>query len=302
MRMLFIVLLAGLALISGCIEQGTGRAEVPKAEGGRLRVVATIFPLYEMAKAVGGERAEVTLLISPGNEVHSFEPTADKAKILANSDLLIVNGLGLEPWAQGLVDASGNGRLSVVVASEGISPLDLGGSPDPHVFEDPKQAQAELDNILKGMNDADPAGGAYYEENAQAYSRRLAQVDHSYQASLQRCRTRTVIVSHAFLGYVADDYRFKQVSLTGLSPEAETRAADLADAVSVAREDRVKFILYEQGTLPKAAQTAAEEAGIEAVPIAPAHEITVEDYDSGMTYEGLLMETQATLKKVMECD
>jgi zinc transport system substrate-binding protein len=236
-----------------------------------MTVVATIFPLYDMAKTVGGDYAEVAMLIRAGSEVHSFEPTPENAVLLESADILVVNGLGLEPWADKVVSASGNARLTVVDASDGITTIqflgeDGEGKPqtDPHVFQDPVLAEKQLDNIVSAYVKADPAHEAYYRENGRQYMLRLEGMDGEYRKALADCKTRTVIVNHAFLGYAAKEYNFAQVSLTGLTPESEPLPKDF-----------------------EAAANAARQAG--------------EDFRSGKTYPQILGEDLEALRKAMGC-
>jgi zinc transport system substrate-binding protein len=294
MRPLALVLAVALAAsAAGCLSSGGG--------GGGLRVAATIYPLYDMAKAVGGNGTYVVLLVTPGAEVHGFEPTPEKAAMLSEADLLIVNGLGLEPWAGKLASSSGNGRLAFADASEGIEPIMYGGSADPHVFEDPVLAQTQLSNVLSAFQRLDPGNSAAYARNAEAYRARLVALDAEYASALSNCSTRAVIVNHAFLAYPARRYGFVQHPLSGMSPEAEPRPGDIGAAVAAARDEGARYVLYEAAMPDRAAQAAAREAGIGTMQMPMAHEVSVWDYNSGKTYPQILHEQLGTLGRAMGC-
>jgi zinc transport system substrate-binding protein len=294
MRLSLAAMLTAAALAAGCVSS-------PGQPTGRLAVVASVFPLYDMAKAVGGEKAQVELLIAPGSEVHGFEPTPRKVVDLASADMLLVNGLGLEPWSGRLSSASGNARLTLVDASAGIEPMMLGGAADPHVFEDPLLAQTQLSNVLAAYEAADPGNAAYYRANAERYRSSLASLDGRFRAGLMNCTCRTVIVDHAFLGYTARRYGFTQIPLSGLNPDSEPAPQDLRSAAQAARDGGARAILYEAAMPQAVARTVAREAGLEAAPIASVHEVTLADYDAGKTYPDLLGEQLATLRSAMGC-
>ena len=287
-----------LALLCGCISGPTQEDNT-----GKLQVVATIYPLYEMSKAVGADKAKVTLLIPPGSEIHTFEPTPQSAMKLEQADLFITNGLGLEHWAERLVSASGNMKLTTLDASSGITPLNLsGGGYDPHVFQDPLLATAQLDNVLSAYIRKDPANSEYYSANARRYREQLLNVSGDYENGLANCSIRIILVNHPFLGYPAVRYGFKQIALSGSSPEAELLPLDLQKAATTARANAVKYVVYESTVSPKNAQTLADEANLTVVAASTAHEITVEDYNAGRTYINLLEQDLQVIRKVMDCE
>jgi zinc transport system substrate-binding protein len=285
-----------MVALCGCIG-----AQTQTHDDGGVRVLATIYPLYDMAKAVGGDKARVSLLIPPGSETHSFEPTPQSALEMESADMFIMNGLGLEPWATRLISASGNSGLKAIDASDGIEPLTLEGGADPHVFQDPVLAKLQLDNILKAYGEADPANREYYAANALAYGRLLDDLDRQYRSGLANCSVRVVLVNHAFLGYPGRRYGFTQVALSGISPEAEVLPLDLVNAAHEASKDRVRYVILESTVSPKSAQALAHEANLTVEVASSAHEITLEDYNSGRTYPELLSVDLQVLRKVMEC-
>jgi zinc transport system substrate-binding protein len=292
MRLLCLAVVCTIA-ICGCIDQ----SDPVRQTDGKLRVVATIFPLYDMARYVGGENAQVTLLIPAGSEIHSFEPTPDKVARLSSADMLIINGMGLEPWAPKLLSAASNRDIVLVDASEGITPM---GS-DPHVFQDPVLAKKQLENIVTAFILRDPENKAAYRRLAAEYEGRLILLDNDYSGHLKNCSTRTVLLNHGFLGYAAKRYGFEQISLSGLSPESEPRPGDFKQAVEAARTHNAGYVLYESTVSPKNALTIAREANLTAAGIRSAHEISTEDFNLGKTYPDILADDLTTLEMAMRC-
>src|SRR6185369_11836300 len=150
-------LLAALFLVSGQVKA----QDKPVA-------VATFSILADLTQRIAGDHVQVLTLVGPNGDAHVFEPGPKESAELADSKLLIANGLGFEPWLQRLEDASGfKGRM--VIATDGVMPLkgneELGPT-DPHAFQDLANAQIYAANIEKGLSAADPAHAADYKANA----------------------------------------------------------------------------------------------------------------------------------------
>ncbi|VVB53913.1 Zinc-uptake complex component A periplasmic [uncultured archaeon] len=298
------VLLLFIVFSAGCLNGTTQQNST-----GKIDVVATIFSLYDMAKNIGDEYADVTLLVPPGSETHSYEPTPQKAKEIASADIFIINGLGLEPWAYKIVGSAGNVNLLVVDASANITPLIFSGvsgevsagSPDPHVFQDPVLAQTQIDAILSAFIEKDPSHAGDYMKNAEKYRMKLEALDASYKKELSSCARRVVLTNHEFLAYPAARYNFTQIYLQGLSPESEIAPRDLEAAVSTARRFNATVILLEKTASPKIAETVASEANIKVEDVSTAHEISAEEFAAGKTYLDILSEDLDALKTALGC-
>ena len=150
------------------------------SSAGPVRAVATFSILGDMVKNVGGDLVAVTVLVGPDADTHTYSPTPDDVKKVAQADLVVANGLHLEGWIDRLVRASGC-KAPVVTASAGITPLtmddeDGGGAKvaDPHAWQDLENGMRYVENIRAGLSAADPAHAGDYAKNAEAYGARLA--------------------------------------------------------------------------------------------------------------------------------
>lgn len=315
-RIVAIVFMLALAVASaGCrkeAEQGAGGS-------GKLRVVATIFPVYDFARAVAGDRAEVMLLLPPGMEPHSFEPRPDDIVRVSRADIFIYTNRYMEPWAAGIVKGAGGGKLTVVDASRGAKFLKAGSGEDhdghddgehghggegmdPHLWLDFTNAQLMVDTIAAALAERDPTNRAVYQANAAAYRAKLADLDGRYRAGLSTCTTRTVLHGgHFAFGYLANRYGLRYESAYAVSADAEPTPAKLAKLVKQVRSEGLRHIYTEELLDPRTAETIARETGASILMLHGAHTVSRADLDAGVTFIALMEKNLASLREGLQC-
>lgn len=304
----FLFLLGLLLGLAGCAPANT-RAEVPKP----LQVYATIYPLYDFAAKIAGERAQVHLLLPPGADIHSWEPGVQTLRDLEGADLLIYSGAGLEPWVDKVAAALANSRLKLAEASRGVDFLRLadaaghGSQPeashalyDPHVWLDPVRAKALAANIRDALVAADPAGGEFYEARYRALARRLDRLDFFYRLILAQVRTKKFVVSHAAFGYLASRYGLVQLALTSSEGEAEPSPASLARITAFYRQEGAKYLFVDSLHGAKAAAAVAQEVGVQLLPLHHLSSLTPEQLAAGEDYFSLMEENLFNLYRGLE--
>lgn len=251
-----------VALALACA--GAGRAAEPAAPGGRLAVAASILPLADFAREVGGVRVEVTTLVPPGTSPHTYEPTPAQLLLVSRARLLVLNGAGLEYWADKLIAAAANPRLVVVRAAAGL-PLLAGDADDrsgnPHVWLSPRLAIHEVAAIRDGLIRADPAGTAVYRANALRYAARLRALDREIRAAVAGFRSRKFIAFHPAWAYFARDYGLEQAAVIERSPGREPSPAEVLRIIRSAKAIGARAIFAEPQFSTKAARVIAAECG-----------------------------------------
>jgi ABC-type Zn uptake system ZnuABC Zn-binding protein ZnuA len=248
--------LAALAL-------GLGLA-LPAAAAAPLPVAASILPLADFAREVGGAGVAVQALVPPGASPHTYEPTPSQLRLLSRARLLVLNGVGLEFWADKTIAATQNPDLVVVRTAAGL-PL-LGGDADepggnPHVWLSPRGAMHQVEAIRDALVRVDPAGAAAYRTNAERYLTRLRALDGEIRAAVAGFRTHSFIAFHAAWAYFARDYGLVQAAVIERSPGREPSPAEVAAVIRTAKAIGAKAIFAEPEFSPKAAQVIAAESG-----------------------------------------
>jgi len=294
----------GVLLFAGCT-----RVE----ETGRPRIVASLFPLYEFALEVGGDRAEVSLLLPPGVEPHAWEPKASDLVAISKSDLFLCVSENLEPWVTDVVRGAGRAGQRVLAAAEGFEGHagealpghghERGEAHDPHVWLDLSHDQGIVTRIAQALSSIDPENGDHYRANAVAYNERLQALDGKYKQGLAACRHNTLVLGgHSAFSYLARRYGLEEVPLYGVSADAQPTPRRLAEIVEIARELKVRYIFFETLVSPKLARVVAEEVGAGTLVLNPGANMTRGQFDRGLTFLSILEENLANLRKGLECE
>jgi len=308
-----VVIGALLAVIIGIIVWNAMSMKSAQSDGARqdkkLSVVTTLFPLYDFAKAVGGAYADVTLILPPGVEPHSFEPTPSDIVRINQADVFVYTGKAMEPWAEDMRSGFPS-SVETVDASQGISLIEAVfhdddepvGSMDPHIWLDFDNAAVMVSTIEKAFENRDPAHAEAYRANAADYRAKLSALDGEYRQSFSACSTHQIVYGgHYAFGYLAKRYGLEYAAAQGIAPDAEPSAKDIADLVAQVKQDSIKYVFYEELTSPKIAETLSSETGAQLLELNAAHNIAQDDYIQGVTFLGIMEKNLVNLKVGLGC-
>lgn len=306
--------LLGMAGAIGAVSlalAGCASGESPAANNSDgISVVTTTTQLDDFAREVSdGTGAQVTTLLKPGQSVHGFEPTAADLEALRNADVVIYNGVDLEPWLDDTLDAA-EFKGARIDASVGIDvhedddahdhdhddddhdhdddahdhdhdddahdhdddhddhghdhDHDHGGV-NPHIWTSPSNAEDMVDNVAKGLADADPDNAATYKKNAEAYNEKLDDLDEWIEKNIDQIPEdkRLLVTNHDALHYFNDEYDVTFVGsiIPSWDDNAEPSAAELDELIAKIKEHKVPAIFAEQQLSPDTAKAIANETG-----------------------------------------
>lgn len=359
---------------------GTGN-EV-KAES-KVQVITSIYPVYYLAKEIGGEHADVVNLIPAGVEPHDWTPGSKDLKRASQAQLFLYNGAGLEGWVDQFLKGL-NQDATVVTAemSAGIELIDGDGHShshegeddhahegeadhnqegedahahegeeadhshegedthahegeeahhsegedaqategeahagqeaatddhghdhggvDPHTWVSPKSALIMAENVKNSFVQVDEANRDAYEANYAALKGKLTELDNKFTEQLSTTDRKEIVTSHQAFGYLSRDYGLTELSIMGLSPDAEPRAQDLKNIAKFVEEQGVKFIFFEELVSPELAQTLAREAKIDTLVLNPIEGLTPEQEARGEDFISLMEANLQNLMKALQ--
>jgi zinc/manganese transport system substrate-binding protein len=244
------------------------------AQTSKLKAIASFSILADLVHQVGGDRVEVTALVSPNGDAHVFSPTPADATKVANANIIFVNGLGFEGWINRLVKSSGS-KASLVTASTGVNALKNQeghghshaghnhGDLDPHAWQDVTNAKIYVANIRDGLIKTDPTGKETYEANAKSYLAKLDALDAEVKSTIGIIpkERRKVITTHDAFGYFAKAYGMEFLAPQGVSTEAEASAADVAKIVRQIKTERIPAVFVESISDPRLIEQISRESG-----------------------------------------
>ena len=284
-----------------------------------LQVVASFSILADLVENVGGDAVQVTTLIGPGVDAHTYDPAPADLVVLAEADVIFENGLGFEPWLEGFF-ASTQPPGTRIVVTEGIAPREADtededaehqegeelapGEFDPHAWHDVANVVVMVGAIRDALAAADPANAELYEANAASYVAELEALDAAIReqvATLPEDR-RKLVTSHDTFGYFADAYGLEVLgtALGSLSTEAgDPSARDIATLIAQIQETGVPAIFAENVANPDLMESIAAEAGVELAPPLYTDALGPEG-SPGETYVGMMQSNVTTIVDALE--
>jgi zinc transport system substrate-binding protein len=300
-----VLLLLILLIPTAVVSPPAARAQVRTA--GRIRILATIFPLMEFASAVAGDRGEAALLLPPGAEIHTWQPRVSDIRKLGVLDMFLFIGPSLEPWAPEILRTAGGPRLRVFEADRALRQaggpgVGAGETLDPHLWLDFGLDLDLVDRIAAVLTEIDPSGRAGFETRAEAYKDKLRRLDAEYRDAFRSCEEKTFVFGgHAAFGYLARRYGLVQIPVYGLSPDAAPTPKALAEIIARARTMRIRTVFFEENVSDKMARLIAREIGADVRVLNPGHNLTPEQFSARVTFLDLMRQNLEGFKHGLGC-
>ena len=283
---------ACVLLLSGC--------SAPVSDPNTVSVVAGLYPYAWLAQEIGGDLIEVTNLTPPGAEPHDLELTAKQVAEVQVSDLAIYEA-GLQPNVDSAI-AQTNPAYSLDVTT--VVPLEIHQTDtdrnlDPHIWLDPVHmvtlAQAVADELIM----IDPANKQTYTDNLAVLTSLLTGIDAQYASGLASCERTEFLTTHAAFGYMAERYHLTQISISGLSPDAEPSPLRIADIHRIAKENGLTTVFFETLTSPELAQSIADDLHLATDVLDPIEGISQQS--RGSDYAEIMASNLTALRKANGC-
>lgn len=316
------VLIGIIALIAAAVLAfASNREKISvKLAGGepeeKITVVATLFPQYDFARRIAGDRAEVSLLLPPGMESHSYEPSPADIVGIGRARVFLYTGDAMEPWAKRLAAGFEKRRPLLVDVSHGVALLSSGephsrdsdhmhegnghyDENDPHIWTDPSNAIIMTRNILAALVAVDPKNEAFYRENAKEYLAELVSLDQDIKAAVVAAKRREIVIG----GRNAMRYFMRHYGITAhaafesCSAEQEPSVRTMAWLKDIIEKKGFPVVYYEELQTPRVAQSLAEGTGAKLLLLHSAHNLSKEDFAAGRTYISLMRQNLENLKE-----
>lgn len=303
-----------LTLFTAC---GSETATAPEdKEDEKITITATLFPQYDFAKQIAGEKAEVTMLLPRGVESHSFEPTPNDIINITNSDVFIYTGEYMEPWAKKIVDGVDVSTVNVVDASENIM-LDTPEEAhdheaeeaeheheghhhgkDPHIWTSPVNAITMCENITKALVESDPENADYYKQNSQEYIKKLTKLDSDIREVVKTgSRDEIILGGRNPFHYFLEEYGLNcMAAYDSCSSETEPSVKVIADIIKEIEEKEIPVVYYQELVKPTVAESLSEETGAKMLLMHSCHNVSKEEFENGVSYLSIMQKNLENLK------
>ncbi|MFO3717935.1 metal ABC transporter solute-binding protein, Zn/Mn family [Anaerococcus sp. ENR1011] len=282
-----------------------------------VSVYASFFPIYNLTKQIAGDKFDVRSFTNLKTESHGWEPSAKDIAELSNSQVMFINGAGMEEWEESLESSSEIELVNTTVnidllegsheneenEDHGHEDYDNGhnhGEFDPHTWLSPKNGIAQAKVIAEKLSEIDPANKDYYMDNCKKIEEELNAMIDEYTEKFENLDNKNFLVSHQAFGYLAHDFGLNQIALTSLGATEDADAKTLRDAILKAKNLGINTVFYEMGGSDKSANTIADEIGAKTVPLNTLEFATDEELNNGTSYQDLIKYNLEELYKSME--
>jgi len=240
----------------------------------RIKVIASITPLADFVKQVGGENIDVKVLLPPGASPHTFEPTPKAIRDVSNAKIFIKIGAGLEFWAEKIISASGNKKLIIVDSSSGVSLIKETHSHntsagDPHIWLDPLIAITIVTKIEGALIEADPGHAEYYKKNAGRYRDQLSRLDREISDKARTLKIKEYVTFHPAWNYFSKRYGLRVAGVIEESPGKEPGPKHIAGIIRDIKRIGSRVVFVEPQFNPKVAEVIARESGAKVLYLDP---------------------------------
>ncbi len=303
-----IILIISLFIIIGCTNI---------EDENKIKVVSTIFPGFDFARAVGSDNIDLTMLIQPGSESHTYDPTPKDIIKIQSSDIFIYVGGESEEWVSGILENISSTtkviRLMDIVEVkeeeiiEGMehnhdTEHDHETEYDEHIWTSPINAIKIIEEIKQTLIMIDSQNSVYYENNASIYIDKLNQIDNDIKEVINNSQLSELVFGDRFpFRYFVDEYNlgYKAV-FPGCSSDIEASSKTITYLVDYIKEHKIPVVFYIELSNQNIATTLAEETNVKKLPFYSAHNLTKEEFDKGVTYVDLMNQNIINLKEALK--
>lgn len=302
MKKLLSILMCAMLMLctAGCTSE-------KNTENQKLQIVTTIFPLYDFARQVGGERVEVTLLLPSGAEVHSYEPSPQDIIKIKDSDLFINLGMDADPWTDAVIASPDTKPRNIFSAMECVELLGEEHSHDhssemalydQHIWTSVENAAEIAEGIKNALCRIDSENALYYEKCAEKYEEELSRLDEKFESLTEEHRGSTVVFADRFaFRYFTEEYGLNYfAAFPGCSSESESSVATVSELIEMVKVEKIPVVFYTETSNQKLADTICEETDAEKMLLHSCHTVTKEQLEDGITYIDLMERNYEALK------
>jgi zinc transport system substrate-binding protein len=280
-------------------------------EKDELSIYTTVFPIQYFTERIGGKHVNVNTIYPPGADEHTFEPSQKDMIKLADSDLFFYIGLGLEGFVEKAKTSLKNENVLLIPVAED---LDLEstvehaeheeeehdhGDVNPHVWLDPIYSKEMASVIRDSLVEIMPQNKKAFDENYQELANELDQLNSEFENTIKNAKHKDILVTHAAFSYWEHRYGLEEISISGLSTTNEPSQRELEKIITLADEQGLHYILFEQNIQSKLAEIVQKEIGARALPVHNLGILTKENIKDKETYFSLMKENLKSLKTAL---
>lgn len=311
----FFLLLMTLLSFSAC------NYDVKPVDTGKISIVTTIFPYYDFSKNIAGDKADITLLLSPGSEPHSYEPSPSDIVAVENCDIFIYNGGESDEWVESVLKSTQNDKMKILKMMDYVTLLEEHSSEhnhdhaheneeiehshgqgyDEHIWTSIKNAKILSSVITETLSEIDEVNSSYYSEKENNYINNLDRLDNDFTNTVNNGERDVLVFGDRFpFLYFATDYNLHyEAAFPGCSSKTEPNISTVTHMIDFVRDEDIPVVFYLEFSNGKTAKLIAEDTGAKTMQFSSCNNVTKEQFENEVSYISLMEQNLKVLKEAL---
>ena len=282
------------------------------ADGGKIKIVATIFPQYDFARQIAGDLADITMLLAPGEETHTYDPSPADIITIQNADIFIYGGGESDTWLEGVLDSIDTSKMTLISLMDVCELLeteeehehehDHDEMPyDEHVWTSPINAMKIVEAIANALCAVDPDDAEAFRANRDNYLGKLTALDLKFHEVIDSAPRSTLIFGDRFpLLYFAEEYGLDyRAAFPGCASNTEPSAATVAELIETVKSENIPIVFKIELSNGQVADSIAEASGARVETFYTCHTVSKDDFENGETYLSLMEKNIPLVKEAL---
>ena len=287
------------------------------SDSGKLKIISTVFPPYDLARQIAGDNAEISILLPPGSEIHNYEPSAKDMIAIRNCDIFLYIGGENEQWAEKLINSNDTENVTAVKLIDYVPTLsededehdhdhhhdhdhdhEHEHETDEHIWTSPKNAQLMLSAVYDAICKVDPSDKQTYTKNKDAYAKQLSDLDNAYRSAVDNAKNKTIVLADKFpFRYLAHEYGLEfSAAFAACSDESEPGVSTMIKLTKTIKENNIPAVYYLEFSSTKIADTLCDETGATKLMLHSCHNVSKQDIENNVSYVDLMKQNLENLK------
>lgn len=307
-----IAVLVTFFLIIGIIFIAIGNTNNTTTNDEKITVITSLFPEYDFVKQIGKEKVDVQILLPPGTESHTYEPTPKDIMNINEADMFVFTSDIMEPWADKIASSIDSDTV-IMQAGDNINLIEVEHNHeehseteethgyDAHVWLNPQNAIQMVENITNKLCEISPENAEYFKNNANEYIKELRSLDNEIEETINNSKRNKLVFGGEFAYiYFINRYNLEyETAYDGCGEGAEPSVAKLKEIVDTINNEQIPVIFYEELSVGKVANMIADETNAKALVFHTAHNVSSEDLENGVTYISIMKQNLENVKQAL---
>lgn len=308
-RKLLAVITAAATVFSLCA--CSSESGYSNSDSGKLKIISTVFPPYDLARQIAGDNAEISILLPPGSEIHNYEPSTKDMIAIRNCDIFLYIGGENEQWAEKLINSNDTENVTAVKLIDYVPTLsededehdhdhdhEHEHETDEHIWTSPKNAQLMLSAVYDAICKVDPSNKQTYTKNKDAYAKQLSDLDNAYRSAVDNAKNKTIVLADKFpFRYLAHEYGLEfSAAFAACSDESEPGVSTMIKLTKTIKENNIPAVYYLEFSSTKIADTLCDETGATKLMLHSCHNVSKQDIENNISYVDLMKQNLENLK------